>query len=232
MATYGRLVFLVDDDGSVRKALRRVLVASGFQVKVFADSMEFLDAVAAQQPDCLVIDLHMPGLTGLDVLRQLIHLDPRAPAIVITAHDEPDTREQCISAGAKAYLCKPLDAEVLIDTIEQVSTQGLTVFADPPWHGIIASRCIAILAFIIEARRKWREIGHERRQRRNNSPPGQHLRIHPTIRRSPRHGGLHKLSRSGPASEWKLVLYYHPAEVFRDIACAVRLLHEVDIAIR
>jgi len=123
MATYGRLVFLVDDDGSVRKALRRVLVASGFQVKVFADSMEFLDAVAAQQPDCLVIDLHMPGLTGLDVLRQLIHLDPRAPAIVITAHDEPDTREQCISAGAKAYLCKPLDAEVLIDTIEQVSTQ-------------------------------------------------------------------------------------------------------------
>ena len=123
MATYGRLVFLVDDDGSVRKALRRVLVASGFQVKVFADSMEFLDAVAAQRPDCLVIDLHMPGLTGLDVLRQLIHLDPRAPAIVITAHDEPDTREQCISAGAKAYLCKPLDAEVLIDTIEQVATQ-------------------------------------------------------------------------------------------------------------
>jgi FixJ family two-component response regulator len=123
MATYGRLVFLVDDDGSVRKALRRVLVASGFQVKVFADSMEFLDAVAAQRPDCLVIDLHMPGLTGLDVLRQLIHLDPRAPAIVITAHDEPDTREQCISAGAKAYLCKPLDAEVLIETIEQVSTQ-------------------------------------------------------------------------------------------------------------
>ncbi len=121
MATYGRLVFLVDDDESVRKALRRVLVASGFQVKVFADGVDFLDAVAAQRPDCLVIDLHMPGLTGLDVLRQLTHLEPRVPAIVITAHDESDTREQCISAGAQAYLCKPIDAEVLVDTIQQVS---------------------------------------------------------------------------------------------------------------
>ena len=121
MARNGRLVFLVDDDESVRKALRRVLAASGFQVKVFGDGVDFLDAVAAQRPDCLVIDLHMPGLTGLDVLRQLMHLDPRVPAIIITAHDEPDTRDQCISAGAQAYLSKPLDAELLVNTIQQVS---------------------------------------------------------------------------------------------------------------
>jgi len=121
MARNGRLVFLVDDDESVRKALRRVLAASGFQVKIFADGVDFLDAVAAQRPDCLVIDLHMPGLTGLDVLRQLMHLDRRVPSIVITAHDEPDTRDQCISAGAQAYLCKPLDAELLVNTIQQVS---------------------------------------------------------------------------------------------------------------
>src|SRR4029079_15435123 len=85
MATHGRLVFLVDDDESVRKALRRVLVASGFQVKAFADGVDFLDAVTAQRPDCLVIDLHMPGLTGLDVLRQLTHLEPPGPATAITA---------------------------------------------------------------------------------------------------------------------------------------------------
>jgi len=121
MAMNGRLVFLVDDDEAVRKALRRVLAASGFQVKVFANGVDFLDAVAAQRPDCLVIDLHMPGLTGLDVLRQLMHLEPRVPAIVITAHDEPDTRDQCLLAGAQAYLCKPLDAKVLMDTIEGVS---------------------------------------------------------------------------------------------------------------
>jgi len=120
MATYGRLVFLVDDDESVRKALRRLLVASGFQVRVFADGVEFLDAVAAQRPDCLVIDLHMPGLTGLDVLRQLMHVKPRVPAIVITAHDEPDTHDQCTLAGAQAYLCKPLDAKVLLDAIQEV----------------------------------------------------------------------------------------------------------------
>lgn len=116
-----RLVFVVDDDESVRNALRRVLVASGFQVKVFAEGVDFLDAVAAQRPDCLVIDLHMPGLTGLDVLRQLMHIEPRVPAIVITAHDESDTHDQCILAGAQAFLCKPLDAKVLLDAIQEVS---------------------------------------------------------------------------------------------------------------
>ena len=85
MATYGRGVFLVDDDESVRKALRRVLVASGFQVKVFCRWRGFPRRGRSAKPRLSCNDLHMPGVTGLDVLRQLIHLEPRVPAIVITA---------------------------------------------------------------------------------------------------------------------------------------------------
>ena len=120
MGTHERLVFVVDDEESVRKALGRLLAASGLTVKVFAHGVDFVDAVSALRPDCLVIDLHMPGLTGLDVLRQLMQLELRVPAIVITAHDEPDARTQCIAAGARAYLCKPLDAQELLDTIQEV----------------------------------------------------------------------------------------------------------------
>ena len=121
MGTHHQLVFVVDDEESVRKALRRLLAAWGMRVKVFGHGIDFLDAVSAQRPDCLVIDLHMPGLSGLDVLRQLAQLQVRVPAIVITAHDEPETRAQCLSAGAQAYLCKPLDAKLLLDTIQEVS---------------------------------------------------------------------------------------------------------------
>jgi FixJ family two-component response regulator len=124
MGTHEQLVFVVDDEESVRKALGRLLAASGLTVKVFAHGVDFVDAVSAHRPDCLVIDLHMPGLTGLDVLRQLIQLELRVPAIVITAHDEPDTRAQCIAAGARAYLCKPIDAQELLDTIQEVCGQA------------------------------------------------------------------------------------------------------------
>ena len=121
MGTHHQLVFVADDEESVRKALRRLLAAWGMSVKVFGHGIDFLDAVSAQRPDCLVIDLHMPGLSGPDVLRQLAQLQVRVPAIVITAHDEPETRAQCLSAGAQAYLCKPLDAKLLLDTIREVS---------------------------------------------------------------------------------------------------------------
>ena len=124
MGTHERLVFVVDDEESVRNALGRLLAASGLTVKVFAHGVDFIDAVSAHRPDCLVIDLHMPGLTGLDVLRQLMQLELRVPAIIITAHDEPDSRTQCIAAGARAYLCKPLDAQELLDTIQEVCARA------------------------------------------------------------------------------------------------------------
>ena len=111
------LIAIVDDEESVRKSLRRLLVASQLDATVYASGQEFLDSLGGRQPDCLVLDLQMPGLTGLEVQRALSRARVRFPTIIITAHDEPETRARCLAAGVVAYLCKPLHDELLLDAI-------------------------------------------------------------------------------------------------------------------
>jgi FixJ family two-component response regulator len=119
--TRGRaLVAVVDDEESIRKSLRRLLMAADLDALVYASGQEFLDALRERQPDCLVLDLQMPGLTGLEVQRALTAAGVRFPTIIITAHDEPEARARCISAGVAAYLCKPLHDEMLLDAITNV----------------------------------------------------------------------------------------------------------------
>jgi FixJ family two-component response regulator len=110
-------VAIVDDEEGIRKALRRLLRASGLDAESYANGQEFLDAAAAQRPDCVVLDLHMPGMSGLQVLRRLKAAGQRLSIVVITAHDEPETRDQCIDAGACAYLRKPLEDRLLLNAI-------------------------------------------------------------------------------------------------------------------
>jgi len=110
-------VAIVDDEEPVRKALRRLMRASGLQAEGFAGGREFLEAAAHRPPDCVVLDLHMGGMSGLQVLRELQAAPQRPPVVIITAHDEPETREQCRAAGAAAYLRKPLDDRLLLNAI-------------------------------------------------------------------------------------------------------------------
>jgi FixJ family two-component response regulator len=119
MTRHRPLIAVVDDEESVRKSLRRLLAASQLDVVVYASGQEFLDSLSRGQPDCLVLDLQMPGLNGLEVQRSLAGTRVRFPTIIITAHDEPETRARCLSAGATAYLCKPLHDEMLLDTIAE-----------------------------------------------------------------------------------------------------------------
>lgn len=114
-------VAVIDDDESVRKALRRLLRAANLDADTFASGREFIDSLAAQRPDCIVLDLHMPGMNGLDVQQQLAHRGLQLPIVVITGHDEPLARSQCLSAGAAAYLRKPLDDEALLDAIHRAA---------------------------------------------------------------------------------------------------------------
>lgn len=114
------LVAVVDDEESIRKSLRRLFMAVDLDAVVYASGQEFLDSLRARQPDCLVLDLQMPGLTGLEVQRALTGAGVRFPTIIITAHDEPETRARCLAAGAAAYLCKPLHDEMLLDAIAGV----------------------------------------------------------------------------------------------------------------
>jgi len=119
-------VAVVDDEESVRRALVRLLRASHLEVESFASGEAFLNSLKDRQPDCLVLDLQMTGLTGRDVQRQLISMRHDFPVIIITAHDESAMREQCIAEGAAAYLRKPLRGDVLLHSIETAVRERCT----------------------------------------------------------------------------------------------------------
>jgi FixJ family two-component response regulator len=110
-------VAIVDDDSAVRRALSRLLGASTIPSRSFASGREFLDALASDIPSCLILDLQMPEMTGLELQRELLRLGTRIPTIVITAHNENGMRERCLAAGAAAYLIKPLDGAELLTSI-------------------------------------------------------------------------------------------------------------------
>lgn len=111
-------IAVVDDDAGVRKALTRLLKAANFDVEAFAGATEFISSLASGTPDCAVIDLQMPSVTGLELQNFLARAKVQCPTIVITAHDEPGSEERCIAAGATAYLRKPVRRAALLDAIE------------------------------------------------------------------------------------------------------------------
>jgi FixJ family two-component response regulator len=112
-----RRVAVVDDEESVRKALSRLIRSAGFEVESFATGTEYLNSLQLKKPDCLVIDLHMPVLNGLDVLNKMSEEDIKIPTIVITGFDGVGMTQRVISAGALTCLHKPVDDELLISAL-------------------------------------------------------------------------------------------------------------------
>ena len=110
-------VAILDDDQSVRTAIGRVLRMSAIIVDSCGTSLELFDAIAEKSPDCQILDLQMPGMNGFDVMRYLDRRGVHIPTIVISAEDEPTSRDRCLVAGAMAYLRKPLDADELLKAI-------------------------------------------------------------------------------------------------------------------
>jgi FixJ family two-component response regulator len=111
-------IAILDDDHSVRTAITRLLKTAGMDAVCHASSRTLFNALEREEPpDCLVLDLQMPGMTGLDVLQYLRHANIRVPIVIITAHDELGSPAACLAAGASAYLRKPLDADELICAI-------------------------------------------------------------------------------------------------------------------
>jgi FixJ family two-component response regulator len=107
----------VDDDPYVRRGLERLFRSAGLSVETFASGAEFLQSVDDHEPDCVVVDLHMPNMDGFEVQAQLLLTHPDVPVIIITGHDTPESRSRALSGGAKSYLCKPVDDETLLKSI-------------------------------------------------------------------------------------------------------------------
>jgi len=110
-------VFVVDDDPSVRKSLTRLIEAAGYTVEAFASARQFLDAAPASGPCCLVLDIRMPGITGLDLQQTLAQAVHRIPVVFITGHGDIPTTVQAMKAGAIDFLTKPFAAGDLLDAI-------------------------------------------------------------------------------------------------------------------
>jgi len=111
------IVYIVDDDASVRKSLTRLMVSAKLEARSFASANEFLDSGFRDQNACLIADVKMPGLTGLELHQKIIDLGYDLPVIFITGYDTEQIREQAKKSGALGYFSKPIDDQALLDTI-------------------------------------------------------------------------------------------------------------------
>jgi FixJ family two-component response regulator len=116
-------VAIVDDEPAVRTALARLLEASSFEAKTYGSAREFIDCMGRDIPECLIVDVHMPDFTGLELQRYLNRINKKIPTIVITAFDDIATRERSNASGASAFLTKPLDGSTLIQAIKDAMTE-------------------------------------------------------------------------------------------------------------
>jgi len=111
------VVSVVDDDESLRRSLRNLLRSVGFGVETFASAEEFLRSAQRENTGCLVLDLRMTGMSGLDLLRHLAVADSPIPVVILTAHGDEETRRRSLQAGAVAFLDKPFRSDVLLDAV-------------------------------------------------------------------------------------------------------------------
>jgi FixJ family two-component response regulator len=112
-----KLVAIVDDDDLMRSALEGLLKAVGLPAKAFASAEEFLEFGEAKQTACLIADIRMPGMSGLELQAKLNADACRIPIVFITAHGDEKMRMQAMRAGAVEFLAKPFDDEALLDSV-------------------------------------------------------------------------------------------------------------------
>jgi FixJ family two-component response regulator len=111
------LISVVDDDESVREALWGLLRSVGFAVNAFASAEEFLSSEQFRSADCLVLDVRMPGMGGVGLLRELVASDREIPVILITAHEDDGMQARRLSGGVGAVLIKPFGEEAILNAI-------------------------------------------------------------------------------------------------------------------
>lgn len=117
------VVMIVDDDDSMRRAARRLIKAFGFAVDTFSSAEDFLASGRLDETACLVLDVHMPGLSGLELQARLNAMGYHLPIVFITAFADDNARTQALKAGACAYLVKPFEEDDLLDCVNRALKQ-------------------------------------------------------------------------------------------------------------
>ena len=141
-------VYVVDDDASVRESLESLIRSAGFRVETFASAQEFLACQRPDAPSCLVLDVQLPGLSGLDLQRELAKVDVQIPIVFLTGHGDIPMSVRAIKAGAVEFLTKPFHDEELLDAIQQgiardrEARQHRTSVAQQGVEGILGSRAV------------------------------------------------------------------------------------------
>jgi len=118
MQAHIKVIAVVDDDPSMLSAVDNLLGAHGFTILKFSSAEEFLGSGAAKRADCLLLDIHLGGLSGLELCQKLKSSDPDLPVIFMTALDDEAVRQLAVRAGCVAFLHKPFGAHRLIKAIE------------------------------------------------------------------------------------------------------------------
>jgi FixJ family two-component response regulator len=123
MSTARPTIFVVDDDASIRAALTRLLKAGGFEPQVFATATEFLGRSASDAPGCAIVDLRMPGPSGMDLLEALAVAENPLPVVFLTGHGDIPTSVKAMRQGAVDFLTKPVNKQQLFDAVERALTR-------------------------------------------------------------------------------------------------------------
>jgi FixJ family two-component response regulator len=113
----GRLIHVVDDDPGFLKGIERLLNAYGLEVRTFSSAEEFQADADPNEPACLIVDIHLTGMSGIELLSRLYRSGPRIPVVLVTASDSEVTRRAAMTAGCDAYLQKPFPSSVLMQAL-------------------------------------------------------------------------------------------------------------------
>jgi two-component system response regulator FixJ len=124
MAEANFTVYVVDDDESVRASLELLIESSGYPVVTFRSAEDFLHSTFRRGSGCLILDIHLPRMSGFDLQKQLVTSQTRIPVIFITGHDRPRMEDEATKLGGIAYLRKPFEEQSLLDAIQLARDKG------------------------------------------------------------------------------------------------------------
>ena len=119
-------IAVVDDDEYIQKSLRRLLGSAGFEIESFASAEDFMASVQGRSYDCLILDVRMPGQSGIELHQQLIHHGHSMPTVFITAHEDELSRARRVTSQVVAYLRKPFDPDELLRAVQRAAADSET----------------------------------------------------------------------------------------------------------